>query len=62
MAAIGLYIFGTSILWGQGHKDANKMHTRLVSRVHPVRAAICFWFRPSTRWRRWISRRSAGVT
>ncbi len=29
MANIGLYVFGTSVLWGQGHKRPSKMHTRL---------------------------------
>ncbi len=29
MADIGLYVFGTSILWGQGHNDDKKIHTRI---------------------------------
>ena len=29
MADIGLYVFGTSILWGQGHNDPNKIHSRI---------------------------------
>ena len=29
MAHIGLYVFGTSVLWGQGHNKSTKMHTRL---------------------------------
>ena len=29
MAHIGLYVFGTSVLWGQGHKRPSKMHMRL---------------------------------
>jgi hypothetical protein len=29
MAEVGLYVFGTSILWGQGHKKDNKIHSRI---------------------------------
>ena len=31
MAKIGLYVFGTSILWGQGHNKEKKMHTRIAT-------------------------------
>ena len=31
MAHTGLYVFGTSVLWGQGHDRATKLHTRLAT-------------------------------
>ena len=33
MAGTGLYVFGTSILWGQGHRPANKIHTQVLKRL-----------------------------
>lgn len=29
MTTTGLYVFGTSILWGQGHNEDAKMHTKI---------------------------------
>ena len=31
MADVGLYVFGTSILWGQGHNKSTKLHTRFTA-------------------------------